>query len=164
MLLQNPESDLAVYELLKASEFQWLPHSLEPRLRRESIKKTKVTAHDLFRFLCDLSDRRKSRKRLASSMQRESSASPLGGIKLFGMDHSQSSLESTGSDFTDISYDYSDEDEDEHPMLSDVLEYHTNIAQNCDVRGLIQHAMLKVSNKKKSIVVKNKRLELYLLG
>jgi len=143
MLLQNPESDLAVYELLKASEFQWLPHSLEPRLRRESIKKTKVTPHDLFRFLCDLSDRRKSRKRLVSSMQRESSASPLGGIKLFGMDHSQSSLESTGSDFTDISYDYSDEDEDEHPMLSDVLEYHTNIAQNCDVRGLIQHAMLK---------------------
>ena len=75
-------------------------------------------------------------------MQRESSASPLGGIKLF---HSQSSIETTGSDFSDISIDYSEEDEDEHPMLCDVLQYHTAIAQNCDVRNLIQHAMLKVS-------------------
>ncbi|CAG5099071.1 Oidioi.mRNA.OKI2018_I69.XSR.g16224.t1.cds [Oikopleura dioica] len=54
-----------------------------------------------------------------------------------------SSIETTGSDFSDISIDYSEEDEDEHPMLCDVLQYHTAIAQNCDVRNLIQHAMLK---------------------
>lgn len=128
------ESEAA--ELMRSSE----PYSHEPRWRRESnpSKVTpKITFHDIFRFLCALGDRPKLRRRHLTSIIPESD-SP----ELYNSPDSNDSV-SGSTMIEDYPTDTSDDEDDDHPTLADVLRFHQSIVERCDVRKLIRHAMMK---------------------